>query len=63
MSTSAIIALLLGLVEAAPKLLDLIGRLVDQAHRDGELTPDEVAALRARMEAAFASPHWKAGGD
>jgi hypothetical protein len=59
MSTAALIGLLLSLIEAAPKLVETISRLMEQAHRDGEMTADEVAALRARMDVAFAKPHWQ----
>jgi hypothetical protein len=48
--------LAIALLEHGP---DAYHKLIADLHQRGELTDEQAAALTARMEAAFAAPHWK----
>lgn len=59
MTTAAVIALLLQLVEQAPKIMLLVDRLLSIAEQTGGMTPAEIAEARATAEALFQQPHWQ----
>lgn len=55
----ATVTILLSLLDLIPKLAKTVTAIKGELQRTGEMTPEEVAAVSAKWEAAFASDHWK----
>jgi hypothetical protein len=55
----AAVTILMGLLDLLPRLVATVASMKKELTRTGEMTPEETAAVNAKWEAAFASPHWQ----
>jgi hypothetical protein len=55
----AAITIFFSLLDLLPKLTKTVAAIKDELQRSGEMTPQQVAEMNAKWEAAFASPHWQ----
>lgn len=55
----AAVTALLALLDLIPKLTSTAAKIKAELERSREMTPEESAAVSAKWEVAFNSPHWQ----